>query len=153
MIDFMRPFGCPVTILNTLDLLGKFDGKSDEGFLVGYSTNSKAFRVHNTKTRHVEENLHVNFLENIPNVTGTGPKWLFDIDSLTSSMNYQANQNAGLEDTNGNAGTQDSVDTKKKDSDQQYIVLPLFSSVSPTSESSTNINDQAFIDELARLQR
>ncbi|GJS51392.1 putative ribonuclease H-like domain-containing protein [Tanacetum coccineum] len=36
-LDFMRPFGCPVTILNTLDHLGKFEGKADEGFLVGYS--------------------------------------------------------------------------------------------------------------------
>nr|GFA25506.1 retrovirus-related Pol polyprotein from transposon TNT 1-94 [Tanacetum cinerariifolium] len=36
-IGFMRPFGCLVTILNTLDSLGKFDGKIDEGFLVGYS--------------------------------------------------------------------------------------------------------------------
>ncbi|GKE32886.1 putative ribonuclease H-like domain-containing protein [Tanacetum coccineum] len=26
------PFGCPVTILNTIDHLGKFDGKADEGF-------------------------------------------------------------------------------------------------------------------------
>ncbi|GJV38961.1 putative ribonuclease H-like domain-containing protein [Tanacetum coccineum] len=44
-LSFMRPFGCPVTILNTIDHLGKFDGKADEGFFVGYSTNSKAFRV------------------------------------------------------------------------------------------------------------
>nr|GEX19323.1 retrovirus-related Pol polyprotein from transposon TNT 1-94 [Tanacetum cinerariifolium] len=43
--SFMRPFGCHVTILNTLDHLGEFDGKSDEGFFVSYSTNSKAFRV------------------------------------------------------------------------------------------------------------
>ncbi|GKD76892.1 putative ribonuclease H-like domain-containing protein [Tanacetum coccineum] len=48
IISFMRPFGCPVTILNTLDHLGKFDGKADEGFLVGYSINSKAFRVFNS---------------------------------------------------------------------------------------------------------
>nr|GEX45488.1 ribonuclease H-like domain-containing protein [Tanacetum cinerariifolium] len=39
--SFMRPFGCHVTILNTLDHLGKFNDKSDEGFFVGYSTNSK----------------------------------------------------------------------------------------------------------------
>nr|GEW75055.1 reverse transcriptase domain-containing protein [Tanacetum cinerariifolium] len=38
-IDFMKPFGCPVTILNTLDHLGKFEGKADEGFLVRYSVN------------------------------------------------------------------------------------------------------------------
>ncbi|GJT02159.1 putative ribonuclease H-like domain-containing protein [Tanacetum coccineum] len=30
-ISFMRPFGCLLTILNTLDSLGKFDGKSDIG--------------------------------------------------------------------------------------------------------------------------
>nr|GEU75945.1 putative ribonuclease H-like domain-containing protein [Tanacetum cinerariifolium] len=44
-LSFMKPFGCHVTILNTLDNLGKFDGKSDEGFFVGYSLYSKAFRV------------------------------------------------------------------------------------------------------------
>ncbi|GKB07831.1 putative ribonuclease H-like domain-containing protein [Tanacetum coccineum] len=58
-LSFMRPFGCPVTILNTIDHLGKFDGKADEGFFVGYSTNSKAFRVFNSRTMIVEENLHV----------------------------------------------------------------------------------------------
>nr|GEY04165.1 ribonuclease H-like domain-containing protein [Tanacetum cinerariifolium] len=72
-LDFMRPFGCLVTILNTLDPLGKFEGKADEGFLVGYSVTSKAFRVFNTKTKKFEENLHVRFLENKLNVAGTGP--------------------------------------------------------------------------------
>nr|GEX53019.1 retrovirus-related Pol polyprotein from transposon TNT 1-94 [Tanacetum cinerariifolium] len=69
-LEFMKPFGCPVTILNTLDHLGKFDGKADEGFLVGYFVNSKVFRVFNSRTRKVEENLHVNFLDNKPNVAG-----------------------------------------------------------------------------------
>ncbi|GJW54970.1 putative ribonuclease H-like domain-containing protein, partial [Tanacetum coccineum] len=67
IVSFMRPFGCLVTILNTLDHLGKFDGKADEGVLVGYSINSKDFRVYNHRTRIVEENLHVNFIENKPN--------------------------------------------------------------------------------------
>ncbi|GJY83071.1 putative ribonuclease H-like domain-containing protein [Tanacetum coccineum] len=87
-IGFMKPFGCHVTILNTLDNLGKFDGKSDEGFFVGYSLSSKAFRVYNTRTRKVQENLHIGFLENKPMIEGNGPKWLFDLDSLTQSMNY-----------------------------------------------------------------
>ncbi|GJS67453.1 ribonuclease H-like domain-containing protein [Tanacetum coccineum] len=60
----MRPFGCSLTILNTLDHLGKFDGKSEEGYLLGYSTNSKGFRVYNRVTRKVQDCLHVNFLEN-----------------------------------------------------------------------------------------
>nr|GFA25023.1 retrovirus-related Pol polyprotein from transposon TNT 1-94 [Tanacetum cinerariifolium] len=54
----MRPFGCHVTILNTLDPLGKFQGKVDEGLLVGYSMCSKAFRVFNSRTRIVQETLH-----------------------------------------------------------------------------------------------
>ncbi|GJS70970.1 VIER F-box protein 2 [Tanacetum coccineum] len=62
--------------------------KSDEGFLVGYSLSSKAFRVYNIRTRKVQENLHVGFLENKPMLEGNGPKWLFDLDSLTQSMNY-----------------------------------------------------------------
>nr|GFB59185.1 retrovirus-related Pol polyprotein from transposon TNT 1-94 [Tanacetum cinerariifolium] len=75
-IGFMRPFGYPLTILNTLDSLGKFDGKVDEGFLVGYSISSKAFRVFNSKTRIGQETLHVNFLENKPSGAGSGTTWL-----------------------------------------------------------------------------
>nr|GFB21590.1 ribonuclease H-like domain-containing protein [Tanacetum cinerariifolium] len=92
-IDFIRPFGCPVTILNTLDPLGKFQGKVDEEFLVGYYVCSKAFRVFNSRTRIVQETLHVNFMENKPNVAGSSPAWLFDIDSLSQTMNYHPNNN------------------------------------------------------------
>nr|GEW96858.1 ribonuclease H-like domain-containing protein [Tanacetum cinerariifolium] len=105
-IGFMRPFGCLDTILNILDPLGKFDGKADEGFLVGYSVNNKAFRVFNSITRIVQETLHINFLENQPNIAGSGPKWLFDIFTLFQSMNYQPvvarnqpNHNAGIKET------------------------------------------------------
>ncbi|GJX43608.1 putative ribonuclease H-like domain-containing protein [Tanacetum coccineum] len=126
-ISFMRPFGCPLTILNTLDSLGKFDGKSDEGYLLGYSTSSKAFRVHNKRTKRVEENLHINFLEDQPNVTGTGPNWMFDLDFLINSMNYipvcvenQVNVDAGTQDSYvaGSSG-------KDKEPTQEYILLPL----------------------------
>ncbi|GJV02459.1 ribonuclease H-like domain-containing protein [Tanacetum coccineum] len=67
-LGFMRPFRCPVTILNTIDHLGKFDGKADEGFFVGYSINSKAFRVFNSRTKIVEESMHVQLSENTPNI-------------------------------------------------------------------------------------
>nr|GEX46710.1 hypothetical protein [Tanacetum cinerariifolium] len=88
-ISSLRPFGCPVTILNTIDHLGKFDGKVNEGFFVGYSLNNKAFRVFNSRTGIMEENLHVRFSENTPNNVGSGPNWLFNIDALTKRMNYQ----------------------------------------------------------------
>ncbi|GJU32949.1 ribonuclease H-like domain-containing protein [Tanacetum coccineum] len=126
-ISFMRPFGCPLTILNTLDSLGKFDGKSDEGYLLGYSTSSKAFRVYNKRTKRVEENLHINFLKDQPNVAGTGPNWMFDLDFLTNSMNYipVSVENQVIVD----AGTQDSYvagsSGKDKGPTQEYILLPL----------------------------
>ncbi|GKB07606.1 putative ribonuclease H-like domain-containing protein, partial [Tanacetum coccineum] len=49
----------------------KFDGKADEGFFVGYSINSKAFIVFNSRTKIVKENLHVQFSENTPNIAGS----------------------------------------------------------------------------------
>ncbi|GJS79625.1 hypothetical protein Tco_0729506 [Tanacetum coccineum] len=70
-----------LTILNTLDHLGKFDGKFDDGFFVGYSINR------------------------------TGPNWMFDIDTLTMSMNYQS-VSAGNQ-TNGNAGTKANIDVQR----------------------------------------
>ncbi|GJS69208.1 putative ribonuclease H-like domain-containing protein [Tanacetum coccineum] len=148
-ISFMRHFGYPVTILNTLDPLGKFDGKADEGFLVGYFINSKAFRVFNTRTRKVEENLHIKFLENKPNVAWSGLKWLFDIDSLTKSMNYepvtvgnQTNSDAGIE-TNVNAGQAG----HEKTYDHKYILLLLMLSNSSLSSSSQS-TDNKDVDEV-----
>nr|GEU78276.1 retrovirus-related Pol polyprotein from transposon TNT 1-94 [Tanacetum cinerariifolium] len=146
-ISFMRPFGCLVTILITLDPLGKFDGKAKKGFLVGYSVTSKAFRVFNTQTKKVKENLDVNFLENKPNVTGQGPNWLFDIGSLANSMNYQpvtagnqANKNASHQEVNGDTGLKKNVDVRhteqEKVSTQQYIVSPLWSSIYLSYKSS-----------------
>nr|GEX88734.1 hypothetical protein [Tanacetum cinerariifolium] len=142
-LDFMKPFGYPVTIFNTLDPLGKFKGKVDARFLVGYSVTSKSFKVINTKTRKVEENLHVRFFKNKPNVAGSVPNWLFDINSLTNSMNYipvsagnQTDKNTGPQDTNGKKGTQGNVNAGKEVFDQHHIVLPLWSSISFTYKSS-----------------
>nr|GEV23889.1 hypothetical protein [Tanacetum cinerariifolium] len=87
-IGFLKPFGCYVMILNTFDHLGKFEAKGDEGYFIRYSMSSKAFRVFNKRTKRVEENLHVEFLENKAIEKGAGLNWLFDIDSLTKSMNY-----------------------------------------------------------------
>nr|GEW62801.1 hypothetical protein [Tanacetum cinerariifolium] len=141
-IGFMRPFGCLVTILNTFDTLGKFEGKVDEGFLVGYSVNSKAFRVLNSRTHIIQDTLHVNFLENKPNVAGTGPTWLFDIDSLTKTMNYQpvtvGNQ------TNPSAGFQDTFDADKagKEANLQYVLFPVWSTGSSNPQNKEG--DTAF---------
>nr|GEZ73040.1 hypothetical protein [Tanacetum cinerariifolium] len=85
---------------NTAYHLGKFDAKGDEGYFVGYSMSSKAFRVFNKRTKKVEENLHVDFLENKLIEKGAGPNWLFDIDTLTNFMNYVPVVVAGTTSTN-----------------------------------------------------
>nr|GEW57757.1 hypothetical protein [Tanacetum cinerariifolium] len=73
--------------------------KADEGFLVGYSVNSKAFKVFNSRTRIVQETLHINFLENQPNVAGNGIQGNFDAGKAV----------------------------KEAESAQQYVLLPLWS--------------------------
>ncbi|GJY82877.1 reverse transcriptase domain-containing protein [Tanacetum coccineum] len=173
IISYIRPFGCHVTILNTIDHLGKFAGKSDEGFLVGYSLQSKAYRVYNLETKRVEENLHITFLENKPNVAGKGPTWLFDLDYLTDSMNYhpvssenQANLHAGQQEANQNAGTEEIIDVgdsdKEDDSAQDCFVLPIWPSYSSTITPALTTDDkregpreeeQVFMDDLERLKR
>ncbi|GJR75280.1 retrovirus-related pol polyprotein from transposon TNT 1-94 [Tanacetum coccineum] len=106
----------------------EFDGKSNDGFFVGYSLNSKAFRLYNIRTRKVEENLHVRFLEDKPIIVGARPKWLFDIDVLTESMNYVL----VVVGTNSNdsAGTKESVDpshsSQETGSSQDCILMPLW---------------------------
>nr|GEW88430.1 ribonuclease H-like domain-containing protein [Tanacetum cinerariifolium] len=99
-VGFLRPFGCHVMILNALDHLGKFDAKGDEGYFVGYSFSSKASGVFNKRTKKVEDNLHVDFLENKLIEKGAGLNWLFDIDTLTNSMNYVPVVVAGTSSTN-----------------------------------------------------
>nr|GFA25113.1 putative ribonuclease H-like domain-containing protein [Tanacetum cinerariifolium] len=142
----MRPFGCPVTILNTIDHLGKFDGKADEGLFVGYSLNSKAFRVFNSRTRIVNENLHIRFSESTPNVAGSGPDWLYDIDALTRTMNYEPIV-VGTQ-SNGFTGTKASDNAgqarKEKEPIKDYILLPLWTANPPFSQDLKSSHDAGF---------
>ena len=56
-------FGCKCYILKKGTRLGKFDKKYDEGFLLGYSTTSKAYRVQNWDSGTLEEVHDVEFDE------------------------------------------------------------------------------------------
>ncbi|GJS85104.1 putative ribonuclease H-like domain-containing protein [Tanacetum coccineum] len=121
----------------------------------------------------MKENLHINFLENKPNVAGKGPNWLFDLDYLTDSMNYhyvrsenQANLHAGQQESNQNTGTKDKIDAgdseKEDESAQDCFELPIWHSYSSTNTSASKTDnkgggpreeEQVFLDDLARLQR
>ncbi|GKD69204.1 putative ribonuclease H-like domain-containing protein, partial [Tanacetum coccineum] len=137
--------------------LGKFDGKSDEGFFVGYSLSSKAFRVYNTRTRRVEENLHIGFLENKPMIEENGPKWLFDIDSLTQSMNYV--QIAAGTITNESTSTQEEFNactsTQKEEISQDFIVMPIWKDASyfdSPSKDVGNVEPKSTADEQKKVE-
>ncbi|GJR89251.1 ribonuclease H-like domain-containing protein [Tanacetum coccineum] len=95
-ISFMRPFGCPVTILNTLDPLGKFDGKADEGFFVGYSINSKAFREMDL-TGCTKENIDA---RQAGKMTVSGPQYVL-LPFFTSDS--QGPKSSNDKDINGNS--------------------------------------------------
>ncbi|GJY00050.1 putative ribonuclease H-like domain-containing protein, partial [Tanacetum coccineum] len=127
-ISHLKPFGCLVTILNTSDHLGKFEGKADEGFIVGYAAHSKAYRVYNLSSKKIEETLNLRYLEDNPNVQGLGHEWYFDLDYLTASLGYtrfKTNQLACTQDTNIHAGTQDDSNSE---CDEQVIIVPSFPS-------------------------
>ncbi|GKF05606.1 hypothetical protein Tco_0036274, partial [Tanacetum coccineum] len=145
----MRPFGCTVTIINIIDHLGKFDGKENEGFFVEYSLNSKAFRVFNSRTRIVEKNLHIRFSESTPNVVGSEPVWLFNIDALTKTMNYepivavtQSNDFAGTKASDNTADPPFSQDLKSSQDDESKPSIDDEKKVDEDPRKDSECNDQ-----------
>nr|GFD15744.1 ribonuclease H-like domain-containing protein [Tanacetum cinerariifolium] len=111
----------------------------------GYSMNIKAFKVYNIRTRRVKEKLHIEFLENKPIVAGARPKWLFDIDMLTESMNYVP-VNAGT-NSDDFAGIKDSICAGQSNmetrSTQDYILMPLWKDGLLLFDSSLTLFDDA----------
>ncbi|GKE01913.1 hypothetical protein Tco_1389896 [Tanacetum coccineum] len=133
------PFSRGYTLRSGED--SKFDGKVDEGFFVGYYVVSKAMRVFNKRTRIVEETLNIRFLENTPNVIGNGPDWLFDVDSLSISMNYVP-VGAGNK-TNGIAGTKDNIIAGSKDYEGDAGMKPIEVDENEASDKSRKHDQEA----------
>nr|GEV19619.1 putative ribonuclease H-like domain-containing protein [Tanacetum cinerariifolium] len=107
------------------------------------AVNTACYVQNRIRTRIVQETLHANFLENKPNIVGSGPTLLFDIDSLTRTMNYQP-VTAGNQ-TNPSAGFQDKFNAEKarEEVDQQYMLFPVWSS---GSINPHNYNGDAAFD-------
>nr|GEX23764.1 hypothetical protein [Tanacetum cinerariifolium] len=138
----------PVTFwAEAVNTAWKFEEKGDEGYFIGYSMSSKAFRVFNKRTKRVEENLHVDFLENKLIEKRAGPNWLFDIDTLTNSMNYVPVVSAGTTSTNF-SGTNEAArqDVKKDESSLRYIALPNWFHEAHLESSTSNAQDACNAD-------
>nr|GEU39420.1 hypothetical protein [Tanacetum cinerariifolium] len=91
-IGFMRPFECLVTILNTLDPLGKFDRKADEGFLVGYYVNSKAFRIFNRNQPNNNAGIKENLVADPQNINTDVVDAAFDVKENENVVHVSANE-------------------------------------------------------------
>ncbi|KAJ9552621.1 hypothetical protein OSB04_016666 [Centaurea solstitialis] len=96
-IDYFRVFGCKCYVLNDRDDLGKFEPKSDESIFIGYSHNSKAYRVFNKRTRTILESSNVDFSEtetysvaSSSNVNTAFPELFTAPPSTDSSTNFSA---------------------------------------------------------------
>ncbi|KAJ9555797.1 hypothetical protein OSB04_010411 [Centaurea solstitialis] len=159
-IGFLKPFGGPCTILDTKTHLGKFESKYDDGFLVGYSSQSKALRVFNSSTRIIEESDNVKCNENTPNIPRSGPSWLFDIDSLTNSLNmsYTVNTGSGTEQVKETSPTfvmfpmpfvdsNDASATVESTSDDQTEPGSEKNDEQPIEESSETTNEIPVLEE------
>nr|GEZ85239.1 putative ribonuclease H-like domain-containing protein [Tanacetum cinerariifolium] len=92
--------------------------------------------------------MHIIFLENKSNFARKGPTWLFDLDYLTNSMNYQP-VTAENKD-NKIAGPKEANNSKEaKNGDEKLIG----DTGSKTNKEPVDQEDQAFLEELESLKR
>nr|GEY59341.1 hypothetical protein [Tanacetum cinerariifolium] len=91
----------------------------------------------------VEENLHIRFSESTPDVVGSGLDWLFDIDALTRTMNYEPIV-TGIQ-PNSFACTKaiDNAGQARKETKpvKDYILLPLWTADLPFSQDPKSSHD------------
>ena len=93
-ISHLHVFGCKCFVLNNgKDNLGKFDAKSDEGIFLGYSLQSKAYRIYNKRTMNIEESIHVTFDES--NAILSRKNMLDDIADSLEHMNIHEQDSKG----------------------------------------------------------
>ncbi|GJW37318.1 ribonuclease H-like domain-containing protein [Tanacetum coccineum] len=133
-------------------LQGLHSKMSEEGYLLGYSTSSKGFRVYNRVTRKVQECLHVDFLENQENQKGKGPDWMFDLDLLTPSMNYIPVRKENY----ANSGDKVSTLGDVEDLDDQQFIVHTAQPMHPEERTAAkevplSSEEQALHDELMNL--
>ncbi|XP_022870546.1 uncharacterized protein LOC111389800 [Olea europaea var. sylvestris] len=83
-VKYFRVFGSKCYILRDRENLSKFESKSDEGIFLGYSRNSRAFRVYNLRTRVVIESINV-VIDDAVSEGESGEKCDNDGDLLSSS--------------------------------------------------------------------
>ena len=87
-VKYFRVFGSKCYILRDRENLGKFDTKSDEGIFLGYSLNSRAYRVLNKRTGVIQESINVVIDDNVNTpVSNSDNDEVLIIDKPDTSLN------------------------------------------------------------------
>ncbi|GJT69797.1 putative ribonuclease H-like domain-containing protein [Tanacetum coccineum] len=128
ILSYIRPFGCHVTILNTIDHLGKFNGKSDEGFLVG--SDNQANKHAGLKEANHSAGTQDNIDAGNSKMEAESAQDYFVLPIWSSYTSIVKSSEAK------NEGEKSTKNTELK-----------------TNEKSVDQEDQAFLDELERLKR
>ena len=122
-VSHFRIFGCICYVLNDRDHLGKFDKRSDEALFLGYSRNSRAYRVFNKRTRTVLESVNVKF-DDAEFVEQTG----VEDDSITAPLVLREQpSHASGNDTSPSPSASSSSSGSSEDcenEDHQHAVTP-----------------------------
>ncbi|KAJ9544542.1 hypothetical protein OSB04_024249 [Centaurea solstitialis] len=135
-IDYFRVFGCKCYVLNDREDLGKFDPKSDESIFIGYSLNSKTYRVFNKRTRTILESSNVYFFETktYSNACPSNPNAILpDLPTVPPSTAFASNSFAS-----------DFIDPT--DYDLTTLTGPIIVPAHPGS-STTSVSSDAFMIE------
>nr|GEY55489.1 retrovirus-related Pol polyprotein from transposon TNT 1-94 [Tanacetum cinerariifolium] len=124
---------CPVYIYNHKDRLGKFDEKANDGYLLGYSLVSKAFRIFNNRIQQIKETYHITFDENPDAIKFSKP--LVDNLNITKTERYPPN-----EYLNPYEPSQSVEDTSAQNTILIPLPLPISLMVTPAPQDRSSQN-------------
>nr|GEY40722.1 hypothetical protein [Tanacetum cinerariifolium] len=119
-IGLLKPFGYHVMILNTLDNLGKFEAKGDEGYFIGYKGSCRS--------RCEKDMSSLRYI--------ALPNWFHEAHLESSTSNAQDNCNADAPESSGNSNPTATSTNPSADHIETLAVetlIPTVSSPVPTA--------------------
>jgi hypothetical protein len=113
-VKYFKTFGSKCYILRDRENLGKFDTKNDEGIFLGYSTNSRAYRVFNKRTETMMESINV----------------VVDDEEVQRPISMEEKQ---LDSAEPSTAPYDIINPSSKESPDESTSSPMTSDTTPTT--------------------
>ena len=112
---YFRTFGSKCYILKDMEHLSKFDSKSDEGILLGYSMASKAYRVFNFRDSSLMESVNV-----VVDDAGISEYFsYYEEDLIISPVPNQVADPSTSKQRDTTLGSYDSINVESKDKNDE----------------------------------